>query len=314
VKTLIQTAFVFFLFIHFPSYAASNTQEVQPPQPFTIVGSLVHMMHSEKVDEDFKIDILFPASYLSSNQQYPVVYLTDSGGYFSFVSGNLRMLQLTAEMAEVIVVGIGYQETNIPRILSLRTRDLTPTLDKEFAANAHKSPVMPLAADINPGGAGIFIQFINQELKPFINKTYRTNQDDETLMGYSFGGLFGLYVLFNHTDSFDKYVIGSPSIWFDNSVSLTYEADYAKANKDLDKRIFMSVGGLEQSDDPDNPSTMITDMKEMFAKLQSRQYPGLLIDHHVFEGETHQSGIGTALNRGLRFVFKDQMPKPPSEE
>jgi predicted alpha/beta superfamily hydrolase len=158
------------------------------------------------------------------------------------------------------------------------------------------------AVDPPAGGADAFLDFIESEVKPFINEHYRTETDDETLAGYSLGGVFGFHVLFNHTDTFDKYIIGSPSIWWDDEVCFDFEAKYAKNNKDLAKRVFISVGSLEPGG--------ATNHEEMLRRLKSREYANLKVEHFVFPGETHVSGLGTAFNRGLKFVFND---KPPSE-
>jgi predicted alpha/beta superfamily hydrolase len=291
-----------------PAFAESDNN-APAPQLVAIAGSVTHVLRSEKINETFKIDVALPNSYGMGERNYPVVYVTDGGGNFPIVVGNLRMLSLGFEMPDVIVVGIGYNTADIPRILAIRTRDLTPTNDLSYTEEARKSPMFPLPADVTPGGADNFVNFINRELKPFVNKNYRTDADNETLVGYSLGGLFGLHVLFNHTDSFDKFIIGSPSIWWDETVSFRFEAEYAENNKDLTKKVFMSSGGLEE--DADGDSRMVTNMIKMYSRLNSRPYPGLVLDHYVFAGETHMSGMGTAFNRGLRFVFKDEMPTPP---
>ena len=184
------------------AYSESKNHEFSPP-PVAIAGSVTHVLSSEKINETFKIDIALPNSYGMGDRKYPVVYVTDGGGNFPIVVGNLRMLSLGFEMPDVIVVGIGYNTANIPRILAVRTRDLTPTNDHAYTERARKSPMFALPDDITPGGADDFVAFINGELKPFINKNYRTDSDNETLIGYSLGGLFGLHVLFNHTGSWN---------------------------------------------------------------------------------------------------------------
>ncbi|MDP7358557.1 MAG: alpha/beta hydrolase-fold protein [Pseudomonadales bacterium] len=310
-KKLLSNAILLCLVMSSAAYSESESQEFTP-QPVTIAGSVTHVLNSEKIDQSFKIDVALPSSYPIGDRKYPVVYVTDGGGNFPIVVGNLRMLSLGFEMPDVIVVGIGYNTSNIPRILAIRTRDLTPTNDEAYTKNARNSPMFPLPADVTPGGADDFVDFIDLKLKPFINTNYRADSDNETLIGYSLGGLFGLHVLFNHTDSFDKYVIGSPSVWWDNTVSFTYEAEYARHNKDLAKKVFMSTGGLEEASGDDN--RMVTNMIKMFTRLNSRHYPGLVLDHYVFAGETHMSGMGTAFNRGLRFLFKDEMPTFPGSE
>ena len=65
------------------------------------------------------------------------------------------------------------------------------------------------------GGAANFLRFIREELQPFIDKEYPTIPSDRGYFGDSLGGLFGLYALFNEPETFNRYIIGSPSIWWD---------------------------------------------------------------------------------------------------
>ena len=269
--------------------------------PVVIEGSQRFTIHSETVGDEFRIDVLLPFSYSYGNTRYPVVYLTDSTDFFPTVAGNIHLLRLTGELPEFILVGIGYPEGS--PVMALRTRDLTPTLDNDFVKEARVDPYFPLPAHIDPGGAGKFLDFVEQELKPLINSRYRTASIDETLLGYSFGGLFGLYVLFNHPGAFDRYVIGSPSIWYDDGVCFRYEAEFARQNQNLTKHVFLSANELDELEDPDGIFKSIENVNRMESLLKSRDYPGLKLSSHVFAGETHQSGIGTTLNRGLRFVF-----------
>jgi predicted alpha/beta superfamily hydrolase len=124
-------------------------------------------------------------------------------------------------------------------------------------------------------------------------------------MGISYGGLFGLYVLFHHPDTFNRYVIGSPAIHHDNRVTLAYESKYAASHDDLPARVFMSVGALEELDDPFiEPSfRFVSNMRELAKILQERGYPGLHLTTHVFEDETHVSVVPATFSRGLRVVF-----------
>lgn len=288
-----------------PSAMAPSAQAHEPAPnpapPVDITATVTSEITSTINGEIYKIDVALPYTYLEEDKHYPVIYLTDGNGYFSFVVGNLRMLQLSGEMPGVIVVGIGYANPTVEGVMAKRARDLTPSIVEGSR--------MPLPDGMKTGGAGEFLQFIEGQVKPFVNQFYRTDTSDETLVGYSFGGLFGTYVLFNHGDAFDKYIIGSPSLVWDNHLCFQYEEDYAKSNKDLAKRVFMSAGDLERY--PDNPAyDMVLNMERMAAQLETRNYPGLSLQSHVFEGETHQSGIGTAINRGLRWVFKDQLVAP----
>lgn len=60
----------------------------------------------------------------------------------------------------------------------------------------------------------IFFNYLTRELIPDVNKNYATN-DHETLIGHSYGGYFGAYVL-SLVHPFEVIHIYDPSIWFSN--------------------------------------------------------------------------------------------------
>ncbi|PCI78897.1 MAG: hypothetical protein COB20_06040 [SAR86 cluster bacterium] len=256
-----------------------------------------HVIRSRNVDETFRIDVGLPYNYSETDLSYPVVYVVDANGTFPIVLGNLRSLQLLGELPEVILIGIGYNDPN--ERFSSRNRDLTPTNDPVWGENRRRAPPRyAMAEDISTGGAEAYFNFIEEEVKPYISQTYRTDESSRTITGYSFGGLFGLYVLFNHSDSFDNYVLGSPSIYWDSRVSLSYEQNYADRENDLSKQVFIAMGGNESDEVRGNA-------EDLYNRLVSRSYPRLEIEYNVYEGETHLSGIGVMLNNGLRFIFSE---------
>jgi predicted alpha/beta superfamily hydrolase len=202
----------------------------------------------------------------------------------------MRFLQLPGENAlpQILCVGIGYRTESLSTWRNLRTRDLTPTQ-------------LPEEKDRPSGGAAKFLRFIREELMPFVKQNYRASSD-ASYAGGSYGGLFGLYTLFHEPETFQRYIIISPSIGYDSRVTMEYEADYAMRHSDLPARIFMSVGGLEQQED--TVAGMITDMKQLVDKLRGRQYSNLRLETVVFDEETHLSGIAAAISRGLRVIYQ----------
>ncbi|MEO8760688.1 MAG: alpha/beta hydrolase-fold protein, partial [Bacteroidia bacterium] len=69
------------------------------------------------------------------------------------------------------------------------------------------------------GGSANYIAFIENELQPFINKTYKTTNKN-TVIGESFAGLLTTEILLKHPQLFDTYIIMSPSLWWGNELLL----------------------------------------------------------------------------------------------
>jgi len=253
----------------------------------SIPGTEVRYIQSSIVGDEFKIFIALPANYWSTDSTYPVLYCTDANGLFPLMTQTARIMEQPGieELPDIIIVGIGYRSP--AQSAKLRFRDLTPTHIPEY----------PLS-----GGAPLFLSFIKEELIPFIKKNYRVS-DDAAYEGYSYGGEFGLYVLFHEPELFHRYIIGSPWLPHDNFVMLKYESDYASTHRDLSARVFMSVGALEETAGTVTEVGQVSDMKLLSERLLQRHYPSFSLVTKVFEGETHLSGIPVTMSRGVRVIY-----------
>jgi predicted alpha/beta superfamily hydrolase len=78
------------------------------------------------------------------------------------------------------------------------------------------------------GNAEKALRFMRKELMPYVNANYRTDPEDSTIVGHSGGGLFALYVLFREPETFRRYVVSSPSMWWDKKVILKHERRYSQ--------------------------------------------------------------------------------------
>jgi len=287
------------------------------PRPATIPGAHEYVMHSPTIGTDFLISVSEPRKTHvggpllppdPTRKKRPVIYVLDGNAFFSTVESIARNLQSGGEMPGAIIVGIGYDDVDLPwDVMRLRMRDLAPT------ASAMPSSAMPPAAqaggspspagDVQGGGAPAFLDFILSQVKPFIESTYPAEPEDSTLVGYSLGGLFALYTLFHHTGAFNRYLVGSPSIWWDDCRVARDEEAFAAVQGDLPARVFMSIGSREEEPEQAKAAKMVQNMGAMAAALRSRNYPNLHLTSHVFEDETHASGSFTAFARGLRVLF-----------
>ena len=145
------------------------------------------------------------------------------------------------------------------------------------------------------GGAEQFLHFLQTELIPFIDSSYRTNPNDRAITGHSFGGLFVLYALLQRPDLFQRYCAGSPVPDYDDRVLFEFEEEFALINSDLPVNLAIVVGTLE------GPTAVST--QEFCANLSSRDYEGLKLKFLLLEGETHFSVIAPLMVKGWKAIY-----------
>ena len=274
------------------------------------------------MDQTFEVYVQVPWSLADGSEHFPVLYLTDSYGGMAFAD-TTSIMQLGGDVPRFITVGIGYEMDSPVHAMELRQRDLTPVEAKGPAGLPPLSAIFkdapPLNLDKSSGGAANFLRFIREELQPFINANYPTDPKDQSYWGDSLGGLFGLYVLFNQPQTFNRYIIGSPSIWWANRAIVADAKAYIESNKRLDAAVYMAVGELEETE-PDSFS-MVTNMFRLASMLEDADLKGLQLKTHMFPNETHTSVIGMNYSRGIQEIFGRpkgsfimQVLTPPDEE
>lgn len=270
---------------------ASDPDEA--PQEARLDGTVHHVLASRHVDQRFSIDVWQP---IGLPGPLPVVYVLDGNTMFATAYQMVMPMFFARDVPPVIIVGIGYEVESPLEVVALRTRDLVPTPEPGFAEKMAASG-FPVPAGVEPGGADQFLEFIESELKPFIASRYPVDAADETLVGYSYGGTFAFHVLMSSPGSFERYVVGSPVLARDEGELIADEARFASNHDALPAHVFLSAGEYEIENGIRAPA------EQMMTTLRSRNYRGLDLRTHVFEGETHESGMAPAISRGLRAVF-----------
>jgi predicted alpha/beta superfamily hydrolase len=255
-----------------------SAQEVKIPgtQSRQITSSIVS-------GQEYQLHIMLPGGYANSNKTYPVVYLMDSQWDFPLVSALYGEQYYDGFIPQMIIVGVTWGGIN-PNPDSLRARDYTPT---SITTNIKGAP--------QTGGADKFLSFMKEELFPFIEKNYRVDKNDRTLMGCSLGGLLTLYALFTQPGMFQRYVATSPAFGWDNEVLYQYEKKYAFDKSNPPAKLFMCAGGVE---------TSIPGFEKLTKFLYDRHYPSLEMESRVLENTGHSGTKGEGYARGLQFVFK----------
>lgn len=247
--------------------------------------SEVRSIHAESNKKDYELYIQLPASYAESTKKYPMVLVNDSRFAFPSASGAMQLMGGQV-IQEAILVGISYSKGDDKGVS--RTRDFTPTFSP-VEKNGHSSP-----ARLASGHAKEYVSFIESQVILLMQKNYRVDQKHKVFVGHSYGGLLGTYILFKKPELFTHYIIGSPSLWYDNGVMFKMEAEYAKSNKQLPAHVSMYVGSLENDYNP-----MVDDLLKLEKQLRSRKYSGFHLKVEVIKDENHHSVFPGLLSRGL---------------
>jgi predicted alpha/beta superfamily hydrolase len=200
------------------SYSQGNKQS-DSTKPF-VLGE-IRTLQSKILGEPRTLNIYLPEGYNPKDTlKYPVIYLLDGSADEDFIHivglVQFNSFEWINIVPKSIVVGIATVD---------RRRDLTyPTT---IEADRKKYP--------ESGHSDKFISFLAKELEPYIEKTYKTS-NSKTLIGESLGGLFATQIFFEQPTLFNKYIIVSPSLWWDNGTLL---------NKDLSA---LGKGFMQQTD------------------------------------------------------------------
>jgi uncharacterized protein len=256
--------------------------------------------YSKILDQEMVLYIKIPATYKTNTQKiYPCWYATDANLAFAMIADMANTFEVPViTEPEIFVVGIGYKIRDMGDWGAWRTRDLTPT--NIPSSDTYWKDVFSKFAgrqlEVKTGGAAKFLECIEKEVFPFMESNYRVSSTGRGLGGYSYGGLFSLYVLLKRPELFTIYYAGSPSIRYDKGVLYTYEKEYAATHNDLNATLFMTAGGAEDS-------VMIVNVNRMTAQLVSRNYPGLKVETQVFPDETHMSCVPAAWMRAFRVLY-----------
>ena len=200
-------------------------------------------IYDEELDSNFIVHVTLPPDY-DPEKTYPAYVLTD--GVWRF--GNhpaLRKAMENKESGDALLVSIGYD-------YSVDGMDDQNRI-KYFCDKSKE-----------------FLDFITDNLMPYLGEQYNVDFSNSTIYGHSLGGTFTHYAVFNsdryENQPFGNYIIGSPAFWSPGFLPYVDISDckneygYFDRNDTLEKRIFICAGADE---DPvyeeyygDNDSTL----------------------------------------------------------
>jgi hypothetical protein len=275
---------------------------VSEPVPYTLKDTEVWTIRARKLERSYQLYVSLPESYREGGRRYPLLFVTDADYAFPLVRSIAgRVGHRGRDLEDFILVGISYAVGDTPEFS--RRRDYTPS-----PSNLEKRSDMPGRKPVY-GEAEAFRLFLTDDVFPFIARTYRVDMSRKIYAGHSYGGLFGLHVLLTEPKMFSHYIIGSPSLWFDQRVMFRREQEFAGAHSDLAANLFMGIASFETvNKDANNPRysrnlDMIGDLQAFEKALTSRNYPGLKLKSEIIPDEDHLTVFPTIITRGLQWAL-----------
>lgn len=251
-------------------------------------SSEIEVRSRPDVDRRHHISTWVPPRYdPEGNETYPLIVCFDAQWTYGTVVDAVRILGLGKELPHAIVVGVGWDTDDIREVVQVRAQDLTVSQAEAPALTGVRLPADQL------GGADAFADWFLDEMLPDLESRWRISE--RVLVGHSFSALFGLHLMFTRPGSFRRWLLASPSVWWDDRVMFDRLAVLGADEVSSPATVFMSNGELETDD--------FSPHEEFADAFRARQFPGIETEFRRFPGETHSSTVPVAIGQGLRWLF-----------
>ncbi|MBD0823277.1 alpha/beta hydrolase-fold protein [Aestuariibaculum marinum] len=275
---------------------------VSAQQQKTVDFGVEDSIFSKVLNEHRKVWLYNPekkSGIYQSNKVYPILYLLDGPTHFHSVVGMIKQLSTAngnTVLPEMIIVGI--HNTN-------RFRDLSPTQMIE------KSGYTPDDMRKNTGGGDLFLDFIEKELKPYIESKYPT-APYSMLVGHSLGGMMAIYTMFQRPQMFQSYIAIDPSIWWNNQEILKEIQNRPNLNDLKGTSLYLGyantlVEGYDistVSKDTTEETLHIRSILSLDSYLKDNLIEEFRYKSQFYENDTHGSVPLITEYDGLRFLFE----------
>lgn len=254
-------------------------------KPFVL--GIIDEIHSAELGENRILNIYLPEGYNENDTtHYSVTYLLDGSADEDFIhiAGlyQFNTFEWINRLPKSIVVGIATVD---------RRRDFTyPTSIEEDRINYPTT-----------GHSDKFISFIKKELQPYIENKYKTNSS-KTIIGQSLGGLLATEILLKKPNLFNKYIIVSPSLWWDDASLLNQASDILEEKFSQETDIYIGVGneGLAPGNIPHN---MIVDANLLKEKLSNTKSKSVRVYFDYLPQEDHATILHQAVYNAIRILY-----------
>jgi len=243
--------------------------------------SKIDSLPSKILAEQRELIVHLPNNYQQNTPlNYPVLYLLDGQRNFSHAAGTLDLLIQSHMAQEMIIIAI--KNTH-------RTRDLTPTYDESYNEWGIS------------GGADNFLDFIEQELIPYVNTKYRTN-NFKILSGHSLGGLLSIYALQSRPQLFQAHFAFSPSLWWHDQVIFKETENFLANTARLNNYLYINMGS--------EGGNMLSTYERYTKLLKTHTPKGFSYNSELIEQESHNTTALVGQSLAYRYLYNTlQCPK-----
>lgn len=300
----------------------------QPALREVIPATRSFTLRSEIVGAVFAVWVTVPPGYGDGDAALPVLYVLDGNTQLAITAptGSLMMVHETSPIRPFIQVTVGYLGEDARNFLKVRNRDLVPP-GEPFAHQmaAHLRPRVErgvltevqyaaILADLSHSAGDRFLAFIERELHPRIAERWRVDADDVGLFGYSYGGLFAMYVFAAAGPLFTVIGASSPGILSAQSeVFQHYDRRIAKGDHTVPPRLHLTINDSETSSEFALYRDLSSSYLALIDRIRRTPLPGLRATAEVIQGETHGTGIVDAYRSFVRSCYAVRGHDPRTE-
>jgi predicted alpha/beta superfamily hydrolase len=210
----------------------------------TLTGNIHHhaAFRSRILNNERDVWVYLPPGYRRATRtRYPVLYLHDGQNVFDAATAFGGIEWRADETAQVLIKRRLIEPLIIVAIASMgedRLHEYTPTPARVNHNGESETESRGLLRDYG--------RFLVEELKPFIDQTYRTRPEKEStgIGGSSLGGLASLILSFWYPETFTRVAALSPSVWWDDGAIHRMVDEMEEAPRS--SRIWLDTGTHEE--------------------------------------------------------------------
>lgn len=267
--------FVLILLTAFKAQAQIDTTSLVVGQKFYVDSKILN----EKVE----VWLRLPSDFDKAKDSCSLLVLLDGDEYFKAASDIAELYEWAKVMPPTVIIGL-------PSTGASRWAYYTPT-NVKYSKQSEKSNYEDSLRWSTTGQFSQYAGFMQKELIPSLSKFLDANFISKTIFGHSNGGLGAMSFYTLAPTIFDKYIVASPAILWDN-----YFIQKNISGKIRNDALFMTlgVGGWDYKIDS-------------FSFLKVRlQQTNNFFKFVVYDQDGHPTtGLRTLMD-GLRYVYKNE--------